>query len=299
MKTSTAIGVLGLLVLFLLAGWWVYGSKKTSPTPPPTKDIVAQPQTVVAFACNDGKSIGAAFYQGSVALTLSDNRAQTLPQVEAASGIRYANADGSFVFWSKGNTAFITEGIDQKQTFIGCIVVAPDPTNTLLQVFASSTLGITIRFPQNYTVDQKYQYQGLGKGISIPGVKMTVPAAATTGTNLSKDTYLSVETALKPGFCTADRFLDLSGNPKGTAKPIAFTDGGVAYSVATTTGAAAGNIYEEAVFAIANSSPCTAVRYFIHSSNIGNYTTGTVKEFDKVGVINEFDAIRRTLIFGR
>jgi membrane-bound inhibitor of C-type lysozyme len=40
----------------------------------------------------------------------------------SGSGIRYANADETFVFWSKGDTAFVTEGADEKQTFADCVV---------------------------------------------------------------------------------------------------------------------------------------------------------------------------------
>ena len=34
---------------------------------------------------------------------------------------RYANADESFIFWSKGDTAFIEEGPSQTQTYKGCV----------------------------------------------------------------------------------------------------------------------------------------------------------------------------------
>ena len=41
-------------------------------------------------------------------------------QTVSASGARYANADQSFVFWNKGQTAFIEE--NGKQTYSGCVV---------------------------------------------------------------------------------------------------------------------------------------------------------------------------------
>jgi len=44
---------------------------------------------------------------------------------------------------------------------------------------------------------------------------------------------------------------------------------------------AAGNRYEEQVWALKDSSPCFAVRYFIHSTVVENYPEGTVIEFDK------------------
>ena len=77
----------------------------------------------VHFTCDQGKTIAAIFYADAVDLKLSDGRALTLPQVMSGSGIRYANADESLVFWSKGNTAFVTEGAEGKETFSGCVVV--------------------------------------------------------------------------------------------------------------------------------------------------------------------------------
>jgi len=37
------------------------------------------------------------------------------------------------------------------------------------------------------------------------------------------------------------------------------------------------------------------VRYFIHSTNIGNYDPGTIKAFDQAALVARFDAIRKTL----
>jgi pimeloyl-ACP methyl ester carboxylesterase len=76
-----------------------------------------------AFACNAGKTVAATFTNGvhaSVKLSLSDGRNLALPQAMAASGARYANEDESFVFWNKGNTAFIEE--KGKTTYDGCVV---------------------------------------------------------------------------------------------------------------------------------------------------------------------------------
>jgi membrane-bound inhibitor of C-type lysozyme len=89
----------------------------------------------VSYKCDNKKTIQASFYQGiaptpgpeempkpagSVKLTLSDGRELTLPQTLSGSGIRYANADESIVFWSKGDTAFITE--NNTETYSNCIV---------------------------------------------------------------------------------------------------------------------------------------------------------------------------------
>ncbi len=82
--------------------------------------LAETPVATAIFKCDGGKTIDATFYASSVALKLSDGRSLTVPQAMSASGARYANKDESFVFWNKGDTAFITEGADGKETYSGC-----------------------------------------------------------------------------------------------------------------------------------------------------------------------------------
>ncbi|MFA6475990.1 MAG: MliC family protein [Candidatus Paceibacterota bacterium] len=77
------------------------------------------------FVCEGNKSIGATFHNyqrgvSAVDLKLSDGREMTLSQAISASGARYASADESFVFWNKGDTAFITE--QDQNTYTDCVV---------------------------------------------------------------------------------------------------------------------------------------------------------------------------------
>lgn len=77
---------------------------------------------VALFTCDGSKNITATFYpkdDKNVDLVLSDGRALTVPHAISASGARYANADESFVFWNKGDTAFITE--NGTMTFSNCV----------------------------------------------------------------------------------------------------------------------------------------------------------------------------------
>lgn len=79
---------------------------------------LAQRLITATFKCAGGKAIRATFSGSSVELILSDGRHLTLPQALSASGARYANADESFVFWNKGNAAFIDEG--DQETYTAC-----------------------------------------------------------------------------------------------------------------------------------------------------------------------------------
>lgn len=161
---------------------------------------------------------------------------------------------------------------------------APAPSTS---TYATSTFSIT--YPSTYTVDDSYTYNEF-EGKPIAGVKFTILASVMEGTNLESDTGVSVEWLPRAQKCTGDIYV------VPNVKAFELMVGSTTYSVATTSGAAAGSLYEEQVFAIADSKPCTAVRYFIHSMNIGNYDPGTVQEFGRAALIREFDEIRNSLV---
>lgn len=80
----------------------------------------AEPKQV-SFSCSENKIIDATFYPTDdkyVDLILDDERSLSVPRAMSGSGARYANSDESFVFWNKGDTAFITE--NGTTTFENC-----------------------------------------------------------------------------------------------------------------------------------------------------------------------------------
>lgn len=162
-----------------------------------------------------------------------------------------------------------------------------------LELYTNSAMGFSLQLPEGYTVDESYRYGGLGPGKEISGITFTIPQSKAAGTNLSSDTYLSVEQIPDAERCAADLFV-WQETPVQT-----LVDAGVTYSAASAIGAAAGNSYEETVYALPDSDPCTAVRYLIHYGVFENYPAGTVQKFDHEALLQEFDAIRRTLILTR
>jgi hypothetical protein len=110
-----------------------------------------------------------------------------------------------------------------------------------------------------------------------------------TGTNLSADSGVSVESLPRARSCTGDIYI------YENVKAQDVTVGGVVWSMASTSGAGAGNFYEETVYALKDSKPCLAVRYLIHSTNIGNYPPGTVTEFNRAALLADYDKIRDSL----
>lgn len=95
----------------------------------------ATPVSAVRYDCAQGRTLTAEYFTGPariapsgapipgghVLLTLADGRKLTLPQTLSGSGIRYADPDESFVFWSKGDTAFVEEGANRTVTYADCV----------------------------------------------------------------------------------------------------------------------------------------------------------------------------------
>ncbi len=298
-----------ILIMLLGAGYLVWHLYSVP------SDRSTSPISIASYLCDEGKTIQAAYYLGkrgvvipgqppvpggSVQIALSDGRQLTLSQTISGSGIRYSDGNPSvpgaesIVFWSKGNTAFVTEQ-GGTSTYQGCIAVLADPGN-LPRVYESGSAGFSIRYPEGYRVDPSYAYTELGPGKTIAGVKFSLPPDSVAGTNLSSGSYISVEKIPNTHECTADLFLF---PPAIAHVPQMITENGTTYSVASSTDAAVGNRYEEDVYAIPGTNPCIGVRYYIHWNVLENYPEGTVHSFSKPALFAQFDAIRRTLVIGQ
>jgi hypothetical protein len=162
------------------------------------------------------------------------------------------------------------------------------PRGPQLNAYASSTLGYSLKYPDGFTLNEAYRYE-FNDEKSIAGVKLTIPMSMATGTNLAADSGVSLEQLPRAQKCTGDIFL------RADVRASLVTEGGVAYSVASSSDSGAGNMYEEIVYALPSSSPCTALRYFIHSTSLSNYEPGMVRAFDKSNLLKEFNALRASL----
>ena len=154
-------------------------------------------------------------------------------------------------------------------------------------LYHSKPMHFAIAYPPHWTVNPNYADETLGPGKEIHGIAFTISAERIKGTNLSSDTSLDVLSL--PGACDASRFVDSPQDVKTV------TEAGRTYSYATASDAGAGNRYEETIYALTGTSPCLAVRYFIHYTEIGNYDPGTVKAFDRKALIKTFGRMRRSL----
>ena len=288
----------------------------TSKSPAPA--VVETPKSELkllnkaTYICQGGKLIEAGFFEdlnfipststppvppGVVRVSLVDGRSIILPQTVSADGARYATADESFVFWNKDNGVMIQEHGSENE-FKGCVLLSSVSTEIRLSApYVSNDATFSLRLPSiktdtadGYTVNEAFQ-NTLNPSTTISGVQFTIPASVATGTNLSSDSYLSIEHIPDVEQCAANMFFD------GEHATSTLIENGVTYSVASSSNAGAGNRYEETVYAVTDSKPCVAVHNLIHYSVFENYATGTVTEFDILSLQSVFDQIRKTITF--
>lgn len=156
-------------------------------------------------------------------------------------------------------------------------------------LYANQAFGFSIMVPAGFTVDESYLNQNLGPGREIPGVGFNIPGSWTEGTNLSRDSHIAVE-ELSDVECIPETFLF---SPSVESEAI---QGKNTFTVASASDAGAGNFYDETVYLKEKGSRCYAVRSFIHSTNIGNYPAGTIKEFDRGLLRGALDSIASSLV---
>lgn len=151
--------------------------------------------------------------------------------------------------------------------------------------YASSTMKFSLMYPPTFMLEEPYLYTRVSASKPISGVKFKVPSTMVQGTNLAADSGVSVEQLPRAKACTGDIFV------KANVRAMTQTSGSLTFSVATSSETVGGDTYEEMVYAVASSSPCVAVRYFIHSTAAGTSTSS----FDRSALLAAFDKIRASL----
>lgn len=125
LSTTVVLCIIGVAVLFFILNTYIRSENQIINT--------------VVYSCNEGKIISATYYEGSeivevlpgeppiptgsVQISLNGAASTTLQQTISASGIRYANEDESFVFWSKGNEAIVMRNNDMDLEYTNCVAL--------------------------------------------------------------------------------------------------------------------------------------------------------------------------------
>ena len=156
------------------------------------------------------------------------------------------------------------------------------------RIYGDTRLGFSIAYPADWRIDRAHVYPISIDDTRIAGVAFMIPPELALHTNLSTGSYLSIESSPSAPTCKASAFLSTTDTERDENR------GSLRWSIGTSGDAGAGNFYDETVYALKDSRPCLALRYFIHSTNVANYSPGTVKQFDKAGLVRLFDRIRST-----
>ncbi len=113
-------------------------------------------------------------------------------------------------------------------------------------------------------------------------------------TNLNEAYFLLGSSTDPQAVSTCTQVLSFGG-PETIVGDV--TINGISFTKSAGSGVGAGNIYEQTYYRTVYNGTCYEITYFIHYSNIGNYTPGTVKEFDRAALLQKFDEILNTITF--
>lgn len=110
--------ILGAVIVLAGVAYWAYANRvRISPQGeiliPQHENELSGEVVEVNYACAEGKDLRARIElkPGNQAeVFLPDNSKLLLTQATSGSGVRYVNKGESFVFWTKGDTAFVDEG---------------------------------------------------------------------------------------------------------------------------------------------------------------------------------------------
>lgn len=246
-------------------------------------------ENTVSYYCREGV-VQATYLDHKVHLALPDGRSFVLPQVVAASGIRFSN--GKVEFWSKGPNAFVTEN---NQTIYSDGVAGTVRYSGDTAIFTDSAKSFSFCYPKRFRLSGK----GIGfttdwrAGATEPGMVLamvTIPKSYMPKTNFSEARFIigksSNPEALK--HC----FEEPQGS--GTQRKRVLING-VPFIRLAFSDAGAGNLYETVSYRTKRGEECYAVEYTVHSTNIGMYSPDQgIQEFDKAKVFKVLETMAQS-----
>src|ERR1700761_2896435 len=153
MKQSTLWTVI-IILLILIGLIYVFAdaSKGTMATTTPATSTVATSTTAfhntVNYYCQGNSTITANYTQSQVALTLSDGRMMTLPQIMSGSGIQYEK--NNILFASEGNDAYLSES--GKMTYNDCTAGTVANSSNGMSTFTDGSKTFSFTYPNSFSV---------------------------------------------------------------------------------------------------------------------------------------------------
>jgi hypothetical protein len=203
-------------------------------------------------------------------------------------------ADSQCMFWrgvlpsSQDYFVTLTPNIDVPQ-FVLRVAINPPGKDAQYFQYNNSATGLSLTYPDtfapalpvvgNYKIDPELILQ-------------FIDSKSYDRTNLS-EVYLfigSTSDAQVVATCTEP-------NQNGGGPEYVIGDeiiNGLTFVHSTSEGAGAGNYYQQEIYRTVYNNACHEVIYFIHYTNVSNYTPGTVTEFDRDAVMQNLYGVFST-----
>jgi hypothetical protein len=189
----------------------------------------------------------------------------------------------------------VTTSASPMTTTPATVTSAPPPAPILpgvpSQVYFDAQFGFSLTRPASaLVVDQGFE--GYLPLTQTAVVAFTLPDQLFAGTNLTEaGVYIGASSSAAAVSQWDAPVADLGEKAAGSEDI-----GGVTFAVFTSTGAAAGNIYDEKVFRTLHDGICFEIVELLHSGEIGNYGP-EVKQFDRARFAGYLEAIVRSFAF--
>jgi membrane-bound inhibitor of C-type lysozyme len=304
MRKNTFWSIVALIIIVVGGYFAIKEHLFTNPAPASTATSTAATViNTVAYSCDAGRSIGAAYSQSAVALTLSDGRSLNLLQTMSGSGIRYeasaTSTDGTMsdiVFSSEGDNASLME--NASTTYQDCLagtVTTGSGTNT----FTNESKSFSFSYPSGMSVigggggyTQDWMVNATTSGMVLAEIKL--PQSYLPGSNFG-DAKFTVGTSADPSALSTCLTYNPTGAPKFASSTV--TISGTTYAVLQSSNPGAGNYYDTTSYRTERDSQCYAIEYTIHYANFQNFPKGKVTQFDEAALKSTLDSIVKSFTF--
>jgi len=274
-----------------------------------------------SYLCKKRKTIDVSFYENTavralgsfndftpnkaVTLVLSEGLRLNLPLIKNGDEFQYANPKEDIIFATHENRAYLSE--NNKKVYDACVLLASDNNGDLPQSYNNSEFAsgaFSIRYPSNYSIDTNYkheknresrrnrEYEKNKEKRDFVGVKFHI--SSPENTNLLTETGVSIEQIHDFDRCTTELFMEANDIDKIKDNGITYlTDFAKDFDIL-------GRRYEEKIWVIYKSDPCTAIRYFTYYTSMSRFDSGDkIHEFDRALLNKTFDEIRRSLVLNQ
>ena len=165
----------------------------------------------------------------------------------------------------------------------------PSEINPNWSQYQDTQDGFSIAFPPDYLLTQNTEVPASDISLGVPAATINLPDSYFEGTNLGEASL-----TIRIGTSSADVASCVANSEYFVGQRQINGENFAQYNF---IGAAAGNIYDSVLLRNSHANKCYEIEILMHSGNIGNYTPGTVKEFNHDEILDNLERIANTFRF--